>query len=965
MDQAERTYHLARGAELRVGANRPLWLDQGPLAWVVLAGALDVFAVESAQGEPAGPRHHLLRAGPGQAVFGLDPAQCQAMRLLAVGVPGTSLAQVERRTLLDPDQPAERHRAAQAMLAAWVAGLYAGLGQDAAPRAQVNLAEGDPAGLEAGQVAIGPRRLVWVRAQQGQAALLGRPELVLPEQGYAPLPDGAWLRAMTDCALTTMDTAGLLAADPGLAALDHFHARLCALLQLMRDELLRRQTRQLATADAQARDALAGALARLAKVLGLERGPGLAAREGAPHLLTACRAVAQRLGIGLRTPPAGWDAGDPAEALARLARISRIRVRPVSLDQGWWTKDNGPLLAFAAADGRPLALLPESPRAYSLYDPQAGVTRRVERAQAAGLSPVAYMFYRPLPLRGLTTWQVVRFGARGLAADLWMVVLMGICGGLLGMVTPVATGMIFDSIIPSAERRQLWQMVLALAVVALTSSMLRLTRNLASLRVEGRMDAEVQAGVWDRLLSLPVPFFRGFTAGDLANRANGISAMRHIVSGAMLNSALTGVFSLFSFALLFYYDWALALVSSLVVLLAIAIAGVLGYLELACQRPLTDMQGKIAGLVLQIIAGMDKLHVAGAEERAFLAWASLFAAQKDLGFRASRLRNILSVANAGLPILGAGLIYYWMVFQGHGLSTGDFMAFTTAFGNFLSAMLAMTTTFMSVLQVVPLYRRAKPILDTLPEFDESTSDPGQLGGAIELSHLSFRYSPDGPLILNDVSLSVRPGQFVALVGPSGSGKSTLLRLLLGFEKPASGAVYYDGQDLADLDKQAVRRQIGVVLQSGKLTPGDIRSNIVGASNLSDDDAWAAAEAAGLAEDIRAMPMGMHTVVSEGSGTLSGGQAQRLLIARAIVRKPRLIFLDEATSALDNRVQAVVTGSMERLKATRVVIAHRLSTIQHADHIVVLAAGRVAEEGDYAQLMANDGLFAELARRQMA
>ncbi|MBI5522798.1 MAG: NHLP bacteriocin export ABC transporter permease/ATPase subunit [Desulfarculus sp.] len=966
MTEADRQYYLGLGQLLKVGANTPLWLNQGPLAWVVLTGAVDVFALAMAEGHIAGPRYHLFRAGEGQAILGLAPEQCRDMALVAVGVPGTSLAQMTRAQLLDPGQPAPRRQAAAAMLDTWVNGLAQGWEGAPLPGPPAPLGPGREIVLAPGQVGLGSKQTLWLRLSRGQVRVLDRPELASVTAGpFIPLPPVTWIKALEDSALEAVDAAGLLEADPQGLSLDRFHDQALKVFLSLGSERLARQDREMAALDARAQEAQEEALGRLAAVLQQTSGPRPYAGQGAIGLLAACRAVAGHLGIDPRTPPSGWETGDTVESVMRLARAWRVRVRPVTLDAGWWTRDNGPLLGTAQADGRPLALLPASPGSYQLYDPAVRARRPLDAGAAAELDLVAYMFYRPLPPHALGARELVKFGCRGLSKDLWMVLLMGICGGLLSMVAPVATGLIFDSIIPSAERLQLSQMIVALAVVALTGSMFRVVRNLAMLRVEGKMDAEIQAGVWDRLLALPVPFFRGYTAGDLANRANGISTMRRIMTSTMTSSVMTGIFSLFSFALLFYYDWILALVSSLVVVPGVVAAVVLGMLKLGYQRPMLDTQGRIAGLVLQVISGIDKLHVAGVEERSLLSWSGLFSGQKELGYKSARLQNILSMINSGLPILGTGLLYYWMAFHGHGLSTGDFMAFTAAFGNFLSGMLALTTGFIAMLQIVPIYQRAKPILDTLPEFDQSSSDPGQLSGAIELSHLSFRYSPEGPLILNDVCLFIKPGQFVALAGPSGSGKSTLLRLLLGFEKPSSGAVLYDGQDLEDLDKQAVRRQLGVVLQAGKLTPGDILSNIVGASNLGEDAAWEAAEMAGLADDVRAMPMGMRTVISEGSGTLSGGQAQRLLIARAVVKKPRVIFLDEATSALDNQVQAVVTESMVHLRATRVVIAHRLSTIRHAEHIVVMDHGKVIEQGGYDELMANNGLFAELARRQMA
>ncbi len=436
--------------------------------------------------------------------------------------------------------------------------------------------------------------------------------------------------------------------------------------------------------------------------------------------------------------------------------------------------------------------------------------------------------------------------------------------------------------------------------------------------------------------------------------------------------------SLFQWALLFYYSARMALIGTCFVLGAATIVVLLNLWQLRYQRRQLNLRGRITGLVLQLITGISKLRVAGAEDHALRAWAKDFSEQKRLAFLAGRITNFVEVFSAGAPVLcSLGLFFSFVYFQGDttpggpppgiaslGMTTGDFIAFYAAFGVFLEATLTLGRASVDLMTIFPTYERLQPIITTPAEVDERRSYPGQLAGDIQISHLSFRHIPDGPMTLSDINLQVRPGEFAAIVGPSGSGKSTLLRLLLGFEKPESGAIYYDGQDLANLDLREVRQQIGVVLQSSRLLPGDIFRNIVGASLLSLDDAWEAATLAGLDDDIRAMPMGMHTVISEGGGTFSGGQTQRLMIARAIARKPRILFFDEATSALDNRTQAIVSEGLTKLKATRVVIAHRLSTIINADRIHVLDGGQLVQSGTYAELMALPGPFQELARRQL-
>jgi NHLM bacteriocin system ABC transporter ATP-binding protein len=389
-----------------------------------------------------------------------------------------------------------------------------------------------------------------------------------------------------------------------------------------------------------------------------------------------------------------------------------------------------------------------------------------------------------------------------------------------------------------------------------------------------------------------------------------------------------------------------------------------GYGQLRFQRPMYHVRGKVAGLVLQLITGIARLRVAGAEERALALWATQFSAQRRLVFRARSVANTLAVVQSAVPLLVSVAIFALAAARLRaGLSVGAFLAFNAAFGQTLAGAFALGTALNSVLRAIPLYERLRPILEAPPEVDLARPDPGELAGAIEVSHVSFRYQPDGPLILDDVSLQARPGEFVAVVGPSGSGKSTLFRLLLGFDAPQAGSIYFDSRDLAGLDLQAVRRQMGVVLQTSKVIAGAILTNIIGGKLLTLEDAWEAARLSGLEDDIKQMPMGMHTVIPERGNTVSGGQRQRLLIARAVASRPRILLFDEATSALDNKTQAVVSRSLEQLKATRVVIAHRLSTVRHADRIYVMQVGRVVQQGSYDELAGQPGLFADLVTRR--
>lgn len=904
-----------------------------------------------------------------------EPADSEPPRgvLQAVGSEGTTLrflAESAARARFADE--ALRAEGAQ-LIDAWVEAIYAELAAGALPPDCEALESGAKVRLQPAATASPRSGVVWIDHVEGQSGLLGRPDLPL---GGLPIPCStrAWFAASTASTVRVAATTSLIergAVWESLGAFGRLATRACLLAVDERSAgERRRQQRRSAERDALLRDAfteLVTAHDAAADEQPLPGRPAPGEGAGQEGLGFACRQVGAALGLAL-TPGSKRTAAALADPVAAVARASAVRVRQVLLEDGWWRSDSGPLLGRTAGDGgRWVALLPASPRSYAISDPSDGTEKPVTAAVASTLAPIAHAFYRTFPTGRLSLRDVLRFGVRGCRRDLFLIVALGLGGGLLGLVTPVATGALFNSIVPGAERGQLLQVTLILLASAFATGMFELVRRLALVRVDGRMGAAVQAAIWDRLLSLPLRFFRPYSAGDLAVRAMGIDTLRKTLSGATVTAALGGLFSLSNFALLFHYGDVLAWWATLLLLAAGGVSGLVGYGQLRLQRRIVPLRARTSGLVLQLLTGISKLRVAAAEGHAFAQWARLFSQQRRLQFLSRSVGNWLRVFNAMFPTLSLLVIMAAATAGGDAvpqIRTGDYLAFSTAFGACLAAMISMSTAVVEALGAVPVYESAKPILDAEPEVHHARGDPGALTGGIEARHLTFHYLPDLPPALSDVSFTARPGEFIAFVGASGSGKSTLLRVLLGFEQPDSGSVYFDGQDFSRLDVQAVRSQIGVVLQSGRVMAGDFFTNIVGSTGKTLEDAWEAARMAGLAEDIKAMPMGMHTVVSEGANTLSGGQRQRLLIARAIVNKPRIVFFDEATSALDNRTQAIVSESLERLHATRIVIAHRLSTIVNAHRLHVMERGRVVQSGSYAELVARDGPFAALARRQM-
>ncbi|MCG8368330.1 MAG: NHLP bacteriocin export ABC transporter permease/ATPase subunit, partial [Pseudanabaenales cyanobacterium] len=558
--------------------------------------------------------------------------------------------------------------------------------------------------------------------------------------------------------------------------------------------------------------------------------------------------------------------------------------------------------------------------------------------------------------------------------DLITILLTGIAATLLAMLVPQATAVLVDNAIPDGNTSLLAQIGLGLLAAAFGGASFQLAQAIALMRIETSSDASLQAAVWDRLLKLRTSFFRQYSIGDLNSRVSSISGIRRKLSGTAIQAIFAGSFSLLNLGLLFYYSPQLAFLALVVAFIVMTVTTLSGSMLIRKQRPLMTLQGEIYGLLVQLINGVPKLRIAGAEERAFAYWGRKYTEQLRLDLSTQQLEDAVDVFNRVTPIL-TSVALFWLASTlvessqasgVAGLSTGTFLAFSVAFGTFIGGATSLSNTLIEVLEVIPLWQRSQPILTAQPEVDANKTDPGRLTGAIQVDHVTFRYREDGPLILDDVTIQAQPGEFIALVGPSGSGKSTIFRLLLGFETPSSGTVYYDGQDLAGLDVAAVRRQLGVVLQNGRINAGSLFENISGGALISLDEAWQAAEMSGLAEDIRnTMPMQMHTIISEGGTNLSGGQRQRLVIARALALSPRILLLDEATSALDNRTQAIVSQSLDQLKVTRLVVAHRLSTIRNADRIYVLEAGRVVQQGRFEELAEQPGLFAKLIKRQIA
>ncbi|MFD8277478.1 NHLP bacteriocin export ABC transporter permease/ATPase subunit [Streptomyces flaveolus] len=679
----------------------------------------------------------------------------------------------------------------------------------------------------------------------------------------------------------------------------------------------------------------------------------------------ACELVARAAGIALAEPAQNGTESDRLDPVERIALASRVRTRAVRLDGRWWRDDVGPLVGHRALSGAPVALLWRR-GGYVAVHPATGRETPVEKANAEEFEPRAVMFYRPLPERRLGPLRLLRFCLRGTRGDLASLLLAGLVTVAIGALVPVATGKVLGEFVPKAQTGLIVQVCLAVMLSSVVAAAFMLLQNLTILRLEGRIEATLQPAVWDRLLRLPTRFFTERSTGELASAAMGISAIRRLLAGVGPTVAQSVTVGAMNLGLLLWYSvpMALAAIGMLVVVAAVFLA--LGLWQVRWQRRLVQLTNKLNNQAFQTLRGLPKLRVAAAENYAYAAWAAQFARSRELQQRAGRIKNLNAVLGAVYLPLCTLLMFMLLAGPARGsMSAAAFLTFNTSVTMLLTSVTQLTGAFVSAVAALPLFEEIKPVLEAAPEVRTASTRPGPLSGAIEARRLSFRYTDDGPLVLDDVSFAVRPGEFVAIVGPSGCGKSTLLRLLIGFDRPLSGSVLYDGQDLAALDQSAVRRQCGVVLQHAQPFTGSILDVICGTEPYTPEEAMTAAEMAGLAEDIKRMPMGLHTIVS-GSGAVSGGQRQRLMIAQALIRRPRVLFFDEATSALDNETQRTVIESTKALNATRIVIAHRLTTVLDADRVIVMEDGKVAQQGPPAELLADTGgRLHELVRRQLA
>ena len=654
---------------------------------------------------------------------------------------------------------------------------------------------------------------------------------------------------------------------------------------------------------------------------------------------------------------------DMNEQLEYLLRPYGIMRRTVHLEKGWYRDACGAMLATKKDSQEVVALIPTGMAGYSYFDRESGKRIKVSRKNEGLFELEGIAFYKPFPLKKIGVPALMKYVLGTLSvADLVFFCLATLAVTLVGMLSPKINHIIFSDVVENESMQLFFAITVFLVCVSVSMLLFGVMKSLLMARINTKLSLAVEAATMMRVMSLPPSFFKNYSAGELSGRAQYIGSLCNMLISTLLSTGLTSIFSLVYITQIFTYAPALVLPALAIIIVTILFSLISSFVQMHISKSRMMLSTKESGMQYAMISGVQKIKLSGAEKRAFARWADLYAKGASYTYDPPMFIKINGVINMAISLVGT-LVMYWAAVKS-GIGVADYYAFNTAYGMVSGAFMSLASIALTVAQIKPIVDMAKPILDAVPEVSEKKQVVTNLSGGIELRNVSFRYTETQPNVLDDFSLKIKAGQYVAIVGKTGCGKSTLMRMMLGFETSQKGAVYFDGKDIATLDLRSLRRHIGTVMQNSKLFSGDIYSNIViSAPWLTMDEAWEAAEMAGIAEDIRHMPMGMHTMISEGSGGISGGQRQRLAIARAIAPKPKILMFDEATSALDNLTQKQVSDSLEKLKCTRIVIAHRLSTIRACDRIIVLDQGKIIEDGTYDELIAKKGFFAELVERQ--
>ena len=941
-------------------------LNDPALMWYVEQGAVDVFTVGIDNGQTVTPYKHMLRATPGSLVFGIAPASANSLQLRAKALPDFSVRLIPVTALQDGSFGSRLLPQVETWIEDFTQSIISDI--QIVPFPDLRVDTGMETSTVPGCIVSARNEVAWMNAG-ADASYLGSIKARGLKSSLLPVTRQSWINIDGDEPLQTYSTEDLLKRGILVDGIQEFHRIALeaeqenqalsvadiALLQLERTVLRQREE-----ADAK----------RQLKVLVAEEKSAVARGS---HIFEALKYIGAREHIEFTDVPETQKYQDRNQHLSDILLASGVRAREVRLqsNESWWHGDNGTLLGFRKETGEPVALIPSRWGRYRMVNPQSGARAPVTEDLSRQLEDKAWVFYSSLPQRSATTSDALRLLTTNLGNELAGYMLAGLLAGLISFAPALILGFIADSIVPSGSYNLLFVAIAMLVYLAVFGGLVQLFQSFTLVRAEGRGITRITAALWERLISLRSSNVKGYVAGDLCARAMVFQNLRDTVSGSVANALTSMLFLLPALALLFFYEAKLAGIVAIIGLATLAVLVTFGLLQLKWHEQLLQVRQSLNGSMYEFINAIGKIQKAGAIGSVFATWARRYQVQKDAEIRTSRLNEFLVAFGASIPLMATAFLLGFVGFGKAGdISVGSFLTVYAASMVFFSTVTRLGAAFATLASIVPSCRQVKPILELVPESGgkvlPARSTLIEIKGDIRLDQVSFRYEQDGPLVLDDISMHFRPGEFVAIVGASGCGKSTIFRILLGLETPSSGSVYYDNQNLTSYNLQALRQQVGVVAQDTSLLPGSILQNITGiGTSLTLDDAWVAARQAVVDDDINSMPMGMHTAVGEDATLFSGGQQQRLHIASALARHPRVLFLDEATNWMDNDSQARVMKSIDSITATRIVIAHRLTTIREADRIYVMGDGKILQQGSYPELAGIPGPFQELISRQTA
>ena len=963
------------GVSVPCAGNLPVELDDPDSVWFIDQGTVDLFLLEFKDGVEHAAPQHLMRCESGRLLPGVAPDEQDdqhkdtTLSLIAKGLPGTLLKRLPASLLAEVD-PAELAKQTDTWLMAIAETLSRFVSH--LPRPTAMAQPGLTQTLAPSTLSV-PRGVVWVSELSGGASLFmdmvdqAQPAKSSgPDRAMIPLTRRSWLTLFDEATVSGESTEALARQGKLLSALASYHKVAFHLERLNRrlavvDEanLEHERVSSRRTAEKAARE-------RLFNIYDLPIDQGAKVED--TSLLDALKILGRYEGIDFRIPKRSRPSDTPIR-LVDVLDASGVRARRVQFKTAgkWWRGDSNALLAFRAEDSQPVALLPGIFGPYREFDPVSKRRVRISADRANALQDEAWMFYPALPTAKVEPAYLLRIALHGSWADLARTMVVGFPGGLIKLLPPLALGFIANHIVGGGSVGALYAVALSLAGFGLLGALLNMLQSAALMRLEGRSAARVEAAFWDRLMRLPPKVLRSYPSGDLAMSGMTFQNLRDGLWRVVVDSLISIIVLLPVFGVIFFYD---AILGGIALGFSLASLSVMVFLGLRQMLPYGRMiraARGVTGRLFQIIGGIAKLRVENAEGSAFAIWARDYREKKRAELDLGALQGHAQAFAAALPFIAGGILLFAVVAVGdRNIPVGDFLVVYTVFIVFQSAVARLGESFGAFAAMLPAFDQMRPLLSAVPESVAEGEPVERLGGDILFDRVSFRYDPDGPLILDEVTIHARPGEFVAITGESGAGKSTLFRLALGIDRPFAGAVYYDKRDLRRLNVKQVRRKIGAVPQSIGLHPSDLWDNLVSHHEEVDlEEVWAAARIGEMEDQIKEMPMGMLTMVGTSGAVLSGGESQRVTIASSVIGEPRVMLLDEATNWLDNQSQAKVMQNLTVLTSTRIVIAHRLSTLEKADRIYVMQAGKVVQCGSYSELMEIEGVFKDLVRRQVA